>query len=273
MRKALVITALFLLTGLGQAFAGYKPWSQSDVDPELFRIDEVKYLGVKANRALPLIDEAGKPFTLGEKAIGPTLLVLSYYQCDGTCSVVNHDLKGLLEQAKLTPGQDVRVLTLSFDPADTPETLAKFRESLALPAAWREGWTLALPADGEAMKSFANSLGFKFFWSPRDKMFLHPGIYIALSAEGRVTRYLYSLSTSAKDLALAVTEAKLGQVSSPRELLSYAVGLCYSYNYAEGRYTLNIPLFVGLGSLFSGFVAFALAILIFRRRKFREIVP
>jgi protein SCO1/2 len=123
------------------------------------------------------------------------------------------------------------------------------------------------------MKRFADSLGFKFFWSPRDKVFLHPGVYIALSADGRATRYLYSLSTKAKDLGLAVTEAKLGQVSSPRELLSYAVGLCYSYNYAEGRYTLNIPLFIGLGSLFSGVAAFAIAILIFRRRKFREIVP
>ena len=87
-----------------------------------------------------------------------------------------------------------------------------------------------------------------------------------------MTRYLYALSNEAKDVDLAVTEARSEQMrATPKELLNLAVSLCYSYNFHEGRYTINYPLFIAAGSLFSGVAMLAVAMVVYhRRRRARE---
>ena len=69
---------------------------ESEIDPAALKVDEIKFLGAKPNKGISLVDETGKPFTLGDKEGKPLILVLSYYNCDGTCSVVNNDLIKLL---------------------------------------------------------------------------------------------------------------------------------------------------------------------------------
>ncbi|KAF0137021.1 MAG: SCO1/SenC family protein [Rhodospirillaceae bacterium] len=72
----------------------------------------------------------------------PLIVVLSYYQCDGTCSVVNNNLKNLVEGTRrMHLDKDFRIVTISFDKNDTVETVAKFRKQLSLPVAWEKAWT------------------------------------------------------------------------------------------------------------------------------------
>ncbi|MBF0418376.1 MAG: hypothetical protein HQL86_09035 [Magnetococcales bacterium] len=66
-----------------------------------------------------------------------------------------------------------------------------------------------------------------------------------------MARYLNVLNVTPKDVELALLEAKSNQFK-PSETLDYLVSLCYSYNFKEGRYTLSIPVFVGLGSFLLG---------------------
>lgn len=248
------------------AQAQWSPFSESEVDPSLFRIDEGRFLGVKPDPALAFRDEKGQAFIFGEMTGQPLVLVLSYYNCDGTCSVVNKDLSELLKGVKgQVPGRDYRILTVSFDPHDTAETLAKFRTKFDVPAPILAAWRFALPGNGDDAKRLADSIGFKFFWSPRDKVFLHPGVFAFFSAEGRVVRYLYSASSRPLDVELALIDAKQNQIK-PGEILDLALSVCYSYNYKEGKYTLNIPLFIGLGSLIFGILSLLVSILAYKRR-------
>ena len=262
--RGAMVAAVLMVAATAHAQMPREP--ESEIDPAVFRIDEFKFLGAKPNMAAPLIDEQGRPFVLGDKLGKPLILVLSYFNCDGVCSVVNNDLITLLAgQSAWKIGRDFNVLTVSFDPHDTAATLADFRSRLKLPPDWDGGWTLALPGAPDVAKRLADSVGFKYFWSNPDHSFLHPGAYVFLSPEGRVVRYLYSNQTKSFDVGLALTDT-LGDRITPSDILNYAISICYSYNYKDGRYKLNIPAFIGLGSLLLGITLFVISMVVFRRR-------
>ena len=249
------------------------PVPVSDIDPAIFQIDETKFLGKKVISDLPLIDASGKEFTLSQKLDKPTVLVLSYFTCDGSCSIINQDLKAQLEDIKdLRSGSDFNIVTLSFDKNDTTESLNTFKTGLKMTEEMEKGWTFGTFKNSDDIKPFTENIGFKFFWSPQDRAFFHPGAFMFLTPnEGRLARVLYALSTGSKDVKLAVLDAKGGKFR-PSEIIDYAVSLCYSYNYKEGRYTYNIPMFVGAGSLTLGVTSFAVSVLVFRRRRrMREV--
>ncbi len=249
------------------AKAQYGRVPESYIDPGVFQIDEKRHLGAKVDKTLRLTDEKGQSFSLGEKLGKPLILVLSYYSCDGSCSVINADLRDRLEGVEdVTLGKDFEILTVSFDEHDTLEKLGVFKQHLEETSKIGPGWTFATMENPEQIKPFADKLGFKYFWSPRDRTFFHPGAFLFLSAEGRLIRVLYSLNVEARDVELAVLDAKQGQFR-PSEIVNFAASLCYSYNYKEGRYTYNIPLFVAVGSLTLGVTAFSGSVLVYRRRR------
>ncbi|MBF0380900.1 MAG: SCO family protein [Magnetococcales bacterium] len=250
--------------------ANYFRHRESDIDPDVFRIVEKDYMGVKLDPKLELIDQHGKEFKFGDLAGKPTILVWSYYTCDGSCSAVNAELKSLLEEVKTQKiGEHYQILTLSFDKDDNLESLKEFRTYLELPPEWEQSWTFAFIKDPSRVVTETKKTGFNFFWAPQDKTFYHPNVFIMLSADGRITRYIYALTNNEKDMGLALLEARQGNFKM-NETLDFVIGLCYSYNYAEGRYTYNIPLFVGLGALFIGISMLLGSVLLFRKKNFKE---
>lgn len=262
--------AAFVFAAAGPVFAQYYKPPESDVDPKIFTIDEKKYLGTKLDGDIPLRDAEGSLFRFRDMFGKPFILVLSYYTCDGSCSVINAELAERLAGLKLTrPGRDFNILTISFDKNDTVQSTARFRAKLQevadVPPDALASWRFATFTGEADLKRQTKALGYRFFWSRLDRQFLHPGVFMVFSADGRLARVLYPPNAGSGDIDLAVLEARQGSFS-PREIINYAIGLCYSYNYKEGRYTFNIPLFVGLGSLFIGIVAFVIAIIAFRRR-------
>ena len=67
-------------------------------------------------------------------------------------------------------------------------------------------------------------------------------------------------------MQLAVLDAKQGQFR-PQEIINFAISLCYSYNFADGKYTLSIPIFVGFGALGIGVTALFVSIAAFKRKR------
>lgn len=265
-----IVPAMAMMLAATQAHAEYGRVPVSEIDTALFRVDEQRFLGARPDPGIGLTDETGQPRSLKNYEGRPLILVLSYYQCDGTCTVVNSDLADLLHKASgWRLGEDFTVLTVSFDAKDGIDSLQTFKNSLPLPPGADRGWQFTLSASEADAKRLADSVGFKYFWSPQDRAFLHPGLYVFLSAEGRVVRYLYSTNSRPVDIELALTDAKADQIR-PSEVLNYALSLCYSYNFKEGRYKLNIPLFAGMGSLLFGVVLFIFSAFVFRRRARRE---
>lgn len=248
--------------------------TENTINPEVMRIDEMRYLGEPLNRAYEMKDAEGQSFRLGEMMGKPLILVFSYYGCDGACPTLNESVRQSLSEVKrFQAGRDYRVLTVSFDKQDTGETLAKFTDRLTLPEAMREGWRHAILTRPETdVDTLTGSVGYKYFWSRADQVFLHPNAIIFLTPEGRVARYLYGTAIAGREIELALIDADWGRISkgNSAELFDYLTGVCFSFNYAEGRYTLNIPIFAGLASLALGVALVAFATLIHRINRSRR---
>ena len=249
---ATIAATLMLSMSAGTAFGQWWHPPVSDIDPRLMYIDQGAVLGNKIDPGTELIDDRGRGFRWEEMLGKPFILVLSYYTCDGSCSVINQDLAALLKDVKaVKAGEDFRVLTVSFDRHDTLQTAAAFRERLALPVKLAGAWTFATFKSEDDLKKQTDRVGFKFFWSPQDKAFLHPGTYLFFSPEGRLIRVLYQQDAGARDVELAILDANLEHIQVT-DISNLVLTLCYSYNFKDGKYQLNIPIFVGVGALLFG---------------------
>ena len=267
--RAARIGALALALAAGAASAFDVQDRDSSVDPALMQIDEPKYLGKPLQRSTTLVDAEGKAFTLGDMLGKPVILLLSYYGCDGTCPTMNRNLAEVLAQVKrFRLGPDYRVLTVSFDRQDTSGTAASFlAKNPPVPEAMRSGWRHAvLRAPEQDAAAFAGSVGFRFFWSREDKVFLHPNVLVFLTPEGRVARYIYGTRMDPATVELALIDADWGRISTSTAIFDMLSGACYSYNYAEGRYQPNYSLLAGVGSLISGLALMLFGAWFYRRR-------
>lgn len=268
MKVLRIITVLLSLLAFSASagYAGYGTTPDTTLDTSILKIDEETYLGARIKQDTVLIDEDGKEFTMSEMLGKPIILLLSYYNCDGYCPTVNTNLLDTLKKTKFTAGKDYQVITVSFDKNDTVETAKKFSNGLMMDDEMRKGWRVAILKNKEEITSFAGSLGYKFFWSYRDQIFLHPGVYIFASPQARVVRYLYSSTVGETDMELAIVDA-YGNKISKSKAIDFLVSVCYSYNFEEGKYTVNYPLFIAIASLLFGIFSVLLSLFIYRRRR------
>jgi protein SCO1 len=241
----------------------------SVIDPSLMRIDEPKYLGKPLARDTTFTDESGQSFAMKDVLGKPVILLLSYYGCDGSCPTMNANLDRVLSDVRrFKLNEDYRVLTVSFDAADTPQSATAFlRKTQALAGAKSQPWRHAvLRGSPDQVRAFAASMGFRFFWSQEDKVFLHPNVLVFLTPEGRVARYIYGTRLDADTVEKALIDADWGRISNSTAIFDMLTGACYSYNYTEGRYQPNYSLLAGVGSLLGGIGSMGLGAWLYRRK-------
>jgi|CXWL01.1.fsa_nt_gi protein SCO1/2 len=271
---------LSLIVALGVALAWAAPAARavpgvsptpSHLDASALEIDEARFLGTPLDGDTALIGEDGRPFKLGALFGKPLLLLFSYYGCDGACPTVNRKLADAISGAtRSRAGEDYRVLTVSFDSKDTPASMRKFVQTLG-PGVAPGAWRFALFAEAGDTKRIAEQVGYKYFWSVRDRLFVHPNMMVVLTPEGRVARYLSSWTVTPRDVELALIESDWGRITATTRIIDIATGICFSYSYKEGRYVLNAPLFIAAGSLTLGFAAVIAGFAAFRRRTSKEV--
>lgn len=226
----------------------------STLNPNVVKIDEAKFLGTPLDKDLVLLDEKGNEFTLGDKMGKPLILLFSYYTCDGVCETLNQYLaQRLIELEKFEPERDYQALTISFDKNDNLESLGLFlNKKIGVPEDLKDRWNLSVMKNPEDIKRLTDSVDVRYFWSHRDKIFIHPNAFIFVTPKGRVARYLHGAEFTVKDLNLALIDADWEKISRAGRVIDILAGACFSYNYKEGKYTLSVPLVVGVASLLTG---------------------
>lgn len=268
-RAAALGIALVVAPPLSLAEYGRIP--PTAIDPASLAIDEAKHLGQALDRNMLLRDEQGRNLRLGELIGKPLILIFSYYRCDGSCPTQNRRMaETLLTASRFRPGADYRVLTVSFDSKDDATHLQHFAQMLNLPEEAHAGWRLTVAQRPEELKRLLDTVGFKFFWSVRDQVFLHPNVFMVINPDGRVARYLYGVSISPRDIELAVIEANGGRIASASQAIDFLTGICFSYSFSDGRYVLSYPLFIAIGSMTLGASLVAFSFLVYRNRKPRR---
>ena len=260
---------LFVAASAHASMTGLFP-SISDVEPGLLNIEESKFLGLKLDENLAITAADGREFTLGELKGKPLILILSYFTCDGICPAFNSDLLSVLKKvaslSRVKPGVDFNVLTVSFDKNDDKESSGMFMRNLNIPKSLSESWRIGVFKNREDIKKTASALGFNFFWSPGDHVFLHPSVYYFISPDMRVERILNGMVAEPRDMELAILTANFRKLM-PSDAMRMALGMCYSYNYKEGKYYLNYPMFISFGSMITGAAVFILAASVYKRKE------
>lgn len=188
---------------------------------------------------LPFSDETGKQVTFRHLMDGrPAILTLNYYGCPGLCTPQLNDLAKSLTQVGLTENRDYRVITLSFNPDETPDKAAEKKKNLLGsmsrpfdPEAWR-----FLTGTDENIRKITEAVGFHYEkqTGPHGmEEYIHPAVLVALSPEGRITRYLNGIKQLPFDIQMALMEAAEGTV---RPTIAKTLLFCFAYDPKNKTY-------------------------------------
>ncbi|HEY7098121.1 MAG TPA: SCO family protein [Terriglobales bacterium] len=246
-RKKSPISRKVLLAGLVIAGMSGPAWSQGMVNgsmsppanmrpPGLQNVGIEQHLDEQIPADLAFRDESGKTIRLGEYfGSKPLILNLVYYQCPMLCGEVLSGLESALRVLKFDVGKEFDVLTVSFDPRETPAIAtakkAEFLKRYGRPGA-EQGWHF-LTGSQESIDALTKTAGFQYQFNKESGQFAHATAIMILTPEGRISQYYYGMDYAPKDLRLGLIQAsnnKIGNVVD--QVLLY----CYHYDPQTGKY-------------------------------------
>jgi protein SCO1/2 len=193
------------------------------------------------NQQIPLDltfkDETGRLVQLrqyfGSK---PVILALVYFQCPMLCSQVQAGLTGALNGiVRFNVGRDFNVLTVSFDPRDTPQDASAARKtylSRYRRAGSDQGWHF-LTGSKDQIAALAAAVGFRYAWDAENKQFAHASGIMLLTPDGRLSQYYYGIEYVPRDLQLGLIEASQGKIGN---LADRVLLYCFHYDPTRGKY-------------------------------------
>jgi|WetSurMetagenome_2_1015567.scaffolds.fasta_scaffold308217_1 protein SCO1 len=195
-----------------------------------------EHLGDTIPSQLSFNDEQGQPVELKALINKPTVLSLIYYDCPGICPALLSGISDVIEKSDMTLGKEFQVITISFNPNDTPDRAVEKKKTYlrkkSLPYA--KDW-IYLTGDSLNIHTLTNAVGYNFQQTGND--FMHPSCIIILSPGGKITRYLYGTSYLPFDLKMAIVEAQKGQA---RPTINRVMEYCFSYDPEGRKYTLQV---------------------------------
>lgn len=245
------IAVLLFLSAIGMA--------QSD------SVGIFEHLGKTIPLELTFTNEQNQQVRLKDLITQPTILSLIYYNCRGICPMILSGVTDAIETTDMKLGSDFRVITVSFDPTDSPsgsvEKKKTFlrKKSMAHP----NDWTY-LTGDSASIAKLLRSVGFMVKQQGVD--FMHPAGIIILSPEGKITRYLYGTNYLPFDLKMALIEARKGQA---RPTINRVLEYCFSYDPEGRRYTLQVTKIAATVIIFFAIVLFVILLVRSGRSKKR----
>jgi protein SCO1/2 len=269
--KALLPAALLLATAaplLAQMKGDIVKWN---IPPSSERLPQLKNIGVdqKLDAQVPLNlefrDETGKSVRLGDYfGKRPVILNLAYFGCTMLCGEVQSGIIGSLRALQFNPSTDFDIVTVSFDPKETPADAAAKKKSLLLryhrPGA-EQGWHF-LTGDQRNIEALTKSVGFDYQYDPTLNQWAHAAAIMVLTPEGKISKYFYGVEFAPKDLRFGLIEAsenKIGTVVD--QMLLY----CYHYNPATGKYGAVIMNVLRLAGIATVLILGGLVLILFRR--------
>jgi protein SCO1/2 len=223
----------------------------------------------KLNQQIPLDsvfkDEEGRDVRLGQFFNGkPVILSLVYYTCPMLCTQVLNGELGALRNISFNIGEQFEVVTVSFDPRETPQLAAAKKQTYIKgynrPSGER-GWHF-LTGDQANIKRLTEAVGFRFVWDDQTKQFAHASGIMVLTPEGKLARYFFGIDYPPNDLRLALVEASQNRIGTPVDALML---YCYHYDPATGKYGLVVMNVMRLAGIVTVILIVGM-ILILRRR-------
>jgi protein SCO1/2 len=224
----------------------------------------------RLNQQVPLnltfTDENGNAVKLGQYfGSKPVILSLVYFQCPMLCSQVLNGLAGTMNGiVRFNAGRDFEVVTVSFDPRDTPKNAADNKRSYLSRyrrAGAAEGWHF-LTGSKDQIDALASAVGFHYAWDQQAQQFAHASGIMLATPDGRLAQYYYGIEYAPRDVQLGLIEASQGKIGN---VVDQLVLYCYHYDPTQGRYGAVIFNILRLSALATVLLLGGFLIVMFRR--------
>ena len=149
-------------------------------------------------------------------------------------------------------GDDFQMISVSIDPNEQTvrlrETQEKYIKQYNIPGT-EDGWHF-MNGKRAAIKKLADACGFRYRYVAKQKYYSHPPVFILISPEGKIVRYIHGLNYKPETIEQALVESAAGQIGSPINWLSYGLG-CYVFDESSGQYNFQSMLIMKIGAAFT----------------------
>jgi protein SCO1/2 len=217
--------------------------------PGLLNVGIEQHLDEQIPSDLNFRDETGKPVKLGDYfGKKPMILNLVYYNCPMLCGEVLSGLESTLRVLKFDVGKEFDVLTVSFDPRETPEMATKKKAEFLKRygrAGAAEGWHF-LTGPQASIDALTKAAGFQYQYDPKTGQFAHATAIMVLTPDGKIAQYYYGVEYAPKDLRLGLIQASENKIGT---LADQVLLYCYHYDPTTGKYGAIISRVLQLSGL------------------------
>jgi protein SCO1 len=274
MAGAIVLAASLTSLAAGQGMNS-GPRGTTQPPPSILKnVGIEQHLGTQLPLDLKFRDEMGREVRLGDYfGKRPVVLSMVYYECPMLCGEVLNGEASVFSTLRFDIGKEYDVVTVSFDPRETPD-LARakkrtFVERYARPGG-EEGWHF-LTGQQESINALTKAVGFNYAWDRQTQQFAHAAAIMVVTPDGRISQYFYGVEYSPKDLRFGLVQAsanKIGNVVD--QILLY----CYHYDPRTGKYGPIISRALSIGGALTVLILGGFLVIMFRlepqrSRKFR----
>jgi len=244
------VLAVMTLPALGQSMTqGIMSPPANVRPPGLKNVGIEQHLDEQIPPELRFRDETGRSVRLGDYfGKKPVILNLVYYRCPMLCGEVLSGLESALRVLKFDVGKEFDVLTVSFDPRETPamatKKKAEFLKRYGRPIA-ADGWHF-LTGPQISIDALTKAAGFQYQYDPKTSQFAHSTAIMVLTPEGKIAQYYYGVEYAPKDLRLGLIQASENKIGT---LADQVLLYCYHYDPATGKYGAIIARVLQLSGL------------------------
>ncbi|MHB8216448.1 MAG: SCO family protein [Candidatus Sulfotelmatobacter sp.] len=232
----LIAFALLIASASAQMNNGVMSPPANTRPPRLENVGITQHLDAQVPPDLVFHDETGKAVSLGNYfGRKPLIVNLVYYNCTMLCGEALAGLSSAMRLIKFDVGNEFDVVTVSFDPRETPEMAAAKKKDYvgrygrANAAA---GWHF-LTGPPESINALTKAVGFQYQFDAKSNQYAHATAIMVLTPQGRISRYFYGVDFPPKDLRMGLVEASQGKIGNAVDaVLLY----CYHYNPETGKY-------------------------------------
>ena len=234
---AAVIACMFVLPAWGQRLTPGPLSPPANVRPPgLKNVGIEQRLNEQIPPGLAFRDENGNPVKLGDYfGKRPMILNLVYYQCPMLCGEVLSGLESSMRVLKFDAGKEFDVLTVSFDPKETPEMAAAkkadYLRRYGRPGA-AAGWHF-LTGPAASIDALTKAAGFQYQYDPQSGQFAHSTAIMVLTPQGKIAQYYYGVEFAPKDLRLGLIQASQNKIGT---VVDQVLLYCYHYDPNTGKY-------------------------------------
>jgi protein SCO1/2 len=238
--------------------------------------DDLKNVGIdqRLDQQVPLDlqfkDETGKTVTLGDyfKSGRPVILNMVYYTCPMLCGEELAGEASALGVLKFTPGKEYEVVSVSFNPDETPKDAAekkkiyidRMNEELSQKT-YGGGWHF-LTGQEPQIKQLADAVGFHYKRDARTGQYIHAAAIMIVTPQGKLAQYYYGVEFSPKDIRLGLIEASRDRIGT---VVDQVLLYCYHYDPNTGRYGAVVTNIMRLSGAVTILVIGGFLIVMYRR--------